>query len=161
VALRDGPPAMRAILERIHFAELATIYPPASQAVFALANLATPADASVPLRMTLMKAWFVGFDLATLALVIGLLKFTGRPIGWSVAYGWCPLVLKEVANSGHLDAMAVFLTTLAVSLAVMSLFTRPVDGGAESEGSRSARWLAIAAALVLALAVGAKIYPII
>src|SRR5207249_1533845 len=82
----------------------------------------TPDDASLPARMIVMKAWFVGFDLATLGLVITLLRFTGRPVGWSLAYGWCPLVIKEFAHSGHLDALAVFLTMLALSLAVRARF---------------------------------------
>src|SRR5205823_10564490 len=115
-------------------------------------------DASLLARMTVMKAWFVGFDLATLALVISLLKWTDRPVGWSLAYGWCPLVIKEVANSGHLDALAVFLTTLALSLAVRVLF-RPPGGSARAAGTGWPPWGgAVASGVVLALAVGAKLY---
>jgi len=150
-AIRDGSPELRAILGRVHFAELTTIYPPTSQLVFALASSATPRGASVPLRMAVMKAWFVAFDLATLGLVLGLLRHAGRPAGWSLAYGWCPLLIKEVANSGHLDAVAVFLTTLALSLAVRARY-RPAGGRTTS---------AVAAGLVLGLAVGAKLYPIV
>ena len=76
--------------------------------------------------MTLMKAWFVGFDLATLFLVIRLLRFTGRPFGLSLMYAWCPLVIKEIGNSGHLDASAIFLATLAIYVAVSALF-RPTN----------------------------------
>src|SRR5258708_38954831 len=99
-----------------------------------------------------MKAWFVGFDLATLFLVLRLLRFTGRPIGLSVSYAWCPLVIKEIANSGHLDALAFFLTTLAICLAVSALF-RPVGGPARP-------WPATSASIRLALAFGAKLYPV-
>jgi hypothetical protein len=108
-----------------------------------------------------MKAWFVGFDLATLALVVALLRRIGRPVGWSVAYGWCPLVLKEVANSAHLDALTVFLTTLALYLAVRVLYDRPAGPAHAPGGGRSGTAVAMAAGFALGLAVGAKLYPVI
>ena len=37
-------------------------------------------------------------------------------------YAWCPLVIKEIANSGHLDALAYFLATLAIYLAASAAF---------------------------------------
>jgi hypothetical protein len=70
-----------------------------------------------------------------------------------VIYAWCPLVIKEIANSGHLDALAYFLATLAVALMVRALY------GAEP-GPRRA-WCGIGATMVLALACGAKLYPVI
>lgn len=161
VAVRDHSPVLRTALERIHFGNLATIYPPVSQCVFALATVTTPSGSSLFTRMTVMKAWFVAFDLATLGVLIALLKFVGRPIGWSVAYGWCPLVLKEIANSGHLDSLAVFLTTLSLYQAVQALYRRPSLPTAP-EGQRTPNTVAATAAgAVLALAVGAKIYPVI
>ncbi len=156
VALRDGSPAMATILSRVHFQELPTIYPPASQAVFAMTTRLTPRGATVFQRLVAMKACFLLFDLATLALVIGLLRVTGRHVGWSVAYGWCPLLIKEFSNSGHLDAVAVFLTTLAVWLTVRTVFPR--QRGAVKPRATAETWLA---AGVLGLAVGAKLYPVV
>jgi len=153
VRLRDRVPEMTAILKKVHFGELPTIYPPVSQAVFALCAWTTPRDASLWVRMTLMKAWFVGFDVGTLFLVIGLLRLTARPIGLSLIYGWCPLVIKEIANSGHLDALAYFLTALAASVAVSGMFR-------SAQGATRIR-TALAASVLLALACGAKLYPVI
>lgn len=153
VKLRDSTPEMTTILKKVHFGELPTIYPPMSQAVFGLCAWLTPQTASLFVRMTLMKAWFVGFDLATLFLVIRLLRFTGRPIGLALVYAWCPLVIKEIGKSGHLDALAFCLATLAVDLAVSALY-RPT-------GSRQRLGTAAAASAVLALASGAKLYPFI
>ena len=153
VRLRDSAPEMTTILKKVHFGELPTIYPPVSQAVFGLCAWLTPKTASLFVRMTLMKAWFVGFELATLFLVIRLLRFTGRPIGLSLTYAWCPLAIKEIGNSGHLDALAFFLATLAIYLAVSALF-RP-------SGSRPRMGRAAVASIFLALACGAKLYPII
>lgn len=161
VAVRDRSPNHLWILERVHFGELPTIYPPISQGIFALSAFCTPPQASLVTRMTIMKAWFVGFDLATLVLVILLLRWTGKPVGWSLAYGWCPLLVKEFANSGHLDALAVFLSTLAIYLAVRGLFSRPtmdIPVGA----SRTRHALTVCFAMgVLGLAIGAKLYPIV
>ncbi|HUY31982.1 MAG TPA: hypothetical protein VMV69_04315 [Pirellulales bacterium] len=164
VALRDGSPALRRVLSRMHYGELPTIYPPVSQAVFALATWATPRDASVWARMTLMKTCFVVFDLGTLVLVMRLLKRTRRHAGWAVAYGWCPLVIKEIANSGHLDALAVFLTTLAVERTVSALYCEPILAEAAARREAPAGWnryAAWVAALALALAIGAKLYPLV
>ena len=152
-ALRDGSPTAHTILSRIHFGQFPTIYPPVSQAVFSVASWLTPGDASLRQRLIAMKAWFVAFDVATLLLVIWLLRFAGRPLGWSLAYAWCPLPIKEVANSGHLDALAVFLTTAAICLAVAAV------SPSAPQARRSRR--AVAGAVLLALAVGAKLYPVI
>jgi hypothetical protein len=157
VAVRDCSTDMPLILDRIHFGELPTIYPPTSQAIFALAAVTTPKTASLTMRMTIMKTWFVVFDLATLWLVVLLLRWIGKPAGWSLAYAWCPLLIKEVANSGHLDALAVFLTTLAIYLAVRAFFPR-LSKHARPHRSSIALYLA---ASVTALAIGAKLYPIV
>ncbi|TWU40220.1 hypothetical protein Q31b_35650 [Novipirellula aureliae] len=155
--MRDDDPALAEILNRVHFPELPTIYPPTSQTVFAAANLTTPHSSSVMTRVFIMKAWLIGFDIATLFVVIGLLRRCAKPIGLCVIYAWCPLLMKEVANSGHLDAIAVFLTTLGLYLVVRSLGFQP---GNKKTQARSLGY-AVLASIVLALAVGAKLYPII
>src|SRR5262245_22126722 len=153
VRLRDESPQMTVILKRVHFGELPTIYPPVGQAVFAACAWLTPTDTSVWARMVLMKASFIAFDLATLLLVVRLLAMTGRPPGMAVIYAWCPLLIKEIANSGHLDALAYFLTASAAYVVVQVLYF--------PERLRSPRWSAVFSASLLALAVGAKLYPII
>ena len=153
VELRDESMPLDTILSRIHYGELPTIYPPVSQAVFALAVFVTPASAGVFAHILVMKTMFLLFDLATVVVVIGLLRLAGKHVGWSVAYGWCPLVIKEIANSGHLDSLSVFLATLALYLAI-----RPLARGVQG---RSGRLETVAAAVLLALAVGAKLYPIV
>jgi len=157
VRRRDGSASLKTIVSRVHYAHLPTIYPPTSQAVFALAAMVTPSSSSVETRLTVMKAFFVAFDLGTIAVVMALLRCSGRHVGWSVAYAWCPLVLKEIANGGHLDALAVFLTTLAVYAAVRGMFNREA---AKSDHAPSSGMIVLAA-LTLALAVGAKLYPVV
>ena len=153
VRLRDDSPEMTAILKRIHFGELPTIYPPVSQAVFALCAKLTPPTASVYTRMVLMKACFVICDLATMLLVLRLLAFAGRPPGTVLIYAWCPLLIKEIANSGHLDALAFFLTTWAAYLTVRVLYA--------ANRVNSPLRTAVLAAAILGLAAGAKLYPVV
>ena len=168
VQMRDTDPHIRTLLERIHYAELPSIYPPVSQAVFAAAAWTTPPRASVARRTMILKIWLLAFDLAVGGLVLLLLRQTGRPLGMFVLYAWCPLVLKEFANSGHLDVIAVLLTTLAVWLAVRLAAPRRAAERAETGGTGRGSSqpvyqqgaLALAGSVVLALAVGAKLYPI-
>lgn len=152
--------AVETILSRVHYSELPTIYPPVSQAVFAAAVYLTPAIAGVLDRVVIMKATFVLFDLATLAVLVVLLRMTGKHVGWSVAYGWCPLVIKEIANTGHLDSLAVFFTVLALFFAVRPLANRGHRGVSLGRGA-SGRKYALVSPVLLALAVGAKLYPVV
>ena len=153
VELRDGNATLETIVSRVHYSELPTIYPPVSQAVFAAAVSLTPERAGVLERIVTMKSAFVVFDLATLGVVIALLRLAGMHYGWSVAYGWCPLVIKEITNTGHLDSLAVFLATLALFFVLKSL--------ASNSCLRSRRMHSLAATLLLALAIGAKLYPLV
>ncbi len=105
VSLRARSASLAESLGRIHYAELPSPYPPVSQAVFALAAVMTPDQASTFSRVLTMKVLLVLLDLATLLVVMQLVRQTGVHPGWSLAYGWCPLVLKEFANGGHLDSI--------------------------------------------------------
>ncbi|MGI9456463.1 MAG: hypothetical protein ACR2NU_07870, partial [Aeoliella sp.] len=138
------------VLNTVHYAELRTVYPPVSQVVFYATACCTPAGVSAEWRVLLIKLAMMLFDLATLVIVMLLLSLAGKPIGWAVAYGWCPLVLKEFTNSGHLDTIAVALSMAAIGAAVV---------GWQRAGHRDA-W-ALASSGLLALAVGAKLYPIV
>ncbi|MCM2370206.1 hypothetical protein [Aporhodopirellula aestuarii] len=152
VALLHREPPLAEILDHVHFPELPTIYPPTSQAVFAAVSLLTPNSASLLTRVLIIKAVLIAFDLATLILVIQILRLCKRPVALCISYAWCPLIMKEVANSGHLDAIAVFLTTLAVYMFARSL---------QAPRGHASRLGKAAAAFVLALGVGAKLYPVV
>ena len=153
--LRDSSASLQQILERVHFGELPTVYPPVSQAVFSLASWFVPPDASLESRVLAMKAWLLLFDVGAMLCIVASLRFTGLHPGWAITYAWCPLVMKEFANSGHLDSIAVCLSSLAVLLAIRSFF--PSTG----ISPRSRFGLAMTGSLLLALAVGAKLYPVI
>jgi hypothetical protein len=80
-----------------------TIYPPVAQALFlALTRLGE--------SVVVMKLGLLGFEAATVAMLIGLLHRLGRPLTGVVAYAWHPLPIWEIAGSGHIDiAMCALL----------------------------------------------------
>ncbi|MGI9414791.1 MAG: glycosyltransferase 87 family protein, partial [Hyphomicrobiales bacterium] len=124
-----------AILERINYARLRTVYPPVAEAAFALAHGLKPWS---------LDAWrllVLTGDLAIFGLVVLLLQAVGRPLSWVALYWWNPLVVKELHNSAHMDVLVVVGMLAAVCLAVKH---RPL-------------W----AAGATAFAVGAKLWPFI
>ena len=138
------------ILSRVHFEDYTTIYPPVSQVVFAAAMSCIPESANVQTHITWMKFVLVLFDVGTLFLILGLLQALKRHYGWLIVYAWNPLVIKEIANGGHLDSIATLFTVL--SLFVFVKWFR-------SAGHR--RGLVAASAVALGLGVGAKLFPVI
>jgi hypothetical protein len=103
---------------RVNHPELATIYPPAAEAGFALVAKISPTVAA-------MKTWVLLHDLA---LVGALLLWSGRSEAGAAAalvYAWNPLVLVEYAGSGHNEPTALLFMVLAFVLAER----RPVLSG--------------------------------
>ena len=139
------------ILERIHFEDYTTIYPPVSQAVFALTMKWFPDSASVQSHIIAIKSMLILFDVATLFLVYLLLRALGQHIGWLIVYAWNPLVIKEIANGSHLDSIATFLMVLSVLLLVKWRIN----------GSRWRLGCLLGSGIALALGVGAKLFPVI
>ncbi len=142
------------IAQRVHFREYSTIYPPVSQFFFAVTTWCVPDDASVEAHVFAMKFMLVLFDLATIVLVWKTITTIRVHPAWIVAYAWNPLVIKEIANSGHLDSIAVFFLVLAVYGMVRLL------AGAGDSRQMPTRWI-VTAAIAASLGAGAKIFPIV
>ena len=157
-SLSESQTGVDRVLKRVHFSELRTAYPPVSQLVFAAAAITTPYDADVSTLVLVIKIWIVIFDLLTLLVIGWVLRKIGWSRGWLVAYGWCPLVLKEFANTGHLDSIAVFWCTLAAAFFLNSLQT---GGGTSERGMRHGLFPLFACAVSLALGIGAKLFPVV
>lgn len=94
--------------KHINFKRYSTIYPPASQVVFALAYRLRPAS---PVAF---KWMFFGFDMGTLLILLLLLKRSGRPLCYCLLYAWNPLVILEIAGNGHQEILGIFFLTAAV-----------------------------------------------
>lgn len=152
VELKNSSPELQTIFSRVHQRDVPTIYPPFSQAVFAAVALMTPANVSVAWQIRILKFILLVYDLATVTLVWLILRQLTMPTGRVIAYAWCPLVLKEFANSAHLDSIVVCLVTLAVWLLIKAHSTGEKSKRVVFDGMAAGAW---------ALAILAKIFPVI
>ncbi len=123
------------VLARINHPHLKTIYPIVAQAAFGLAHLLAPWSING------LRAVYLLCDLASLLLLISLRRRLGLPAAMVALWWWNPLLIKEIFNSAHMDILLVPLLLGAV-LAVT--------------GRRL-----LAASLLLALAVGVKVWPVV
>jgi hypothetical protein len=123
------------LLPKINHPHVRTIYPPVAQAAFAVAYAIRPWS---------LMAWrcvLALFDLATALLLVRILRTLHLPLCFIALYWWNPLVIREIYNTGHMDVVALPFVLYAVMLSVQGA--------------------SIGAAAVLALAVGAKLWPLV
>jgi hypothetical protein len=90
-----------------------TLYPPAAQAIFALAAVVTPGVFG-------MKVMIALFDALAIVTLIVLLRIAGRDPAELLIYAWLPLPVWEFAGNAHIDGVAAGLLALALLLAVRS-----------------------------------------
>lgn len=93
-------PRLNGAFRNINHATVPTLYPPLAQVLFSVSARLAPGDVLVA------KALVVAVDLALLCLIAALLDLLGAPRCRLLLYGWCPLVLKEHAQTGHYDPVA-------------------------------------------------------
>jgi hypothetical protein len=98
------------VVRRINHPDLKTVYPPVAQAAFALAHLIKPWS------LTAWRSVILLFDLASLAIILLLLRDVGRSPLWSALYWWNPIVIKELFNSAHMEAVVLPFVLLALWL---------------------------------------------
>jgi hypothetical protein len=61
----------------------------------------------------MMKLGLVACDLLTIAVLIAWLRSANRSPWLALLYAWNPLVVLEVAHSGHIDALAALWITVS------------------------------------------------
>jgi hypothetical protein len=88
-----------------------------------------------------LKVAFVLCDLASVFVLLDVLRYTRRGEHWVLAYAWHPLLAIEVAGSGHVDIVGVLLLLVSAASLVR-------------------RWRAVAA-MSFGLAVAVKFLPIV
>ena len=106
-ALRNESPQSQTVFDRIGRNDVPAVYPPLSMGLFAFAARLR-ADSE-----WVMKAMILGFDIASMFVIVSILRAMKRPPAAVLIYAWSPLVIKEFANSGHLDAIGIFFLLLA------------------------------------------------
>lgn len=87
-------------------------------------------------------------DLATMAAVFWILPSLKFHSGWLVLPALNPLVIKEVANGGHLDSIATFFLTLSVLAIVKFQLSKTVNV-----------WFVVWGGVALGLGVAPKLSP--
>jgi alpha-1,6-mannosyltransferase len=96
------------IFDNINRREYAhTIYPPAAQALFYLITWISP-------TVTFMKTAMVLFEGVTMYALVKLLHYLGIRREQTLLYAWCPILIWEIAGSGHLDSAAMAFITLVL-----------------------------------------------
>ena len=120
-------------IHRVNHPDLRTIYPPVAQGVFAFVHWISPWS------LTGWRFSILAFEIVSLSLIIQILIHTGRSPLWSALYWWNPVVIKELFNSAHMEAILVPLVLGALLLAIKKRF--------------------ISSAFLCALAAGTKIWP--
>ena len=93
---RDLPEQCRRLSLLVNYPQLATIYPPVMQGVFALAYWLSPAN------ITALQALLVLCDLALILLLCRRVRAANVML-----YAWCPLAFKEIALSAHPDIIGL------------------------------------------------------
>lgn len=83
-----------------------TIYPPLVQAIFFLTTRLS--ESVVWMKLTMLL-----FEVVAIWAIARLLLLTGLPQERLLIYAWHPLVVWEIAGSGHVDAIAVAFIALA------------------------------------------------
>jgi len=122
------------VLDRINHPNLKTIYPPVAQAAFALSYWIEPWS---------LRAWrlvCLAGECASLTVLLYLLGITGRSPLWVSLYWLNPLIVKELVNAAHMEAIVLPFVLGAIALAAVR---RPVTATA-----------------CLGLAIGAKLWPV-
>ena len=98
----------RTFYNRIGYKDVSTIYPPLTQFVFMVSTFLGRGS------IWFMKFLFILFDLAAIFLIYKILQLLKlNPLN-VVIYAWSPLVLKEFANSGHYDSVAILCVVASV-----------------------------------------------
>jgi alpha-1,2-mannosyltransferase len=114
-----------------------TIYPPASEILFAAVRLVVGPEAEFwPLQLVGLL-----LGLGTTVLLLRLLRARGLDPRWAALWGWCPLVATEGVTNSHVDMVAALLVVAATALV-----------------ASGRRWRGGAA---LGAAIGAKLIPVI
>jgi hypothetical protein len=84
-----------------------TIYPPVAEAAFLLVTRFSES-------VTWMKAAMVGFEAIAVWALVQLLISLGFARQRVLIYAWHPLVVWELAGSGHVDALAIAFIAVAL-----------------------------------------------
>jgi hypothetical protein len=123
--LAPSDPALASLrdqaFDRINFPHLRTVYPPLTQWAHRLGVavgqwIGDGGRWTVDREIIGLKVVWLAADLAVMGSLLVLLARRGLSPLWVVAYAWHPLVILEVAGSGHNDVLGMACLWLGVAL---------------------------------------------
>ncbi len=98
------------IFPNINRKDYPTLYPAGAQAFFRIFYMLVGDSVAG------FKGIMIFFDLLTLLVLAALLQTWGLNLSRIIVYAWNPLVIFEIAYSGHLEGLTVFLMVAAFYL---------------------------------------------
>ena len=145
--------AMGILREKVNHSELVTIYPPASQLIFAGGIL-------LGKNIFGIKILLIIFDLATCFLIIRLLSILNISPYKAVLYAWHPLPIIEIAGSGHIDGTGFLFLFLALLILFRQNSTEiPIK---KNTGSRGRFYIPrLFSGVLFSLSVLIKFFPLV
>jgi hypothetical protein len=105
------------VWEKINHKEIATIYPPLAELVFA-------ALAAAKLGVTGFKLVFALLDAVVVFALLRLIDALGLPRARVLLYAWNPLAVVETAASGHVEPLGLVLLVGSVAFLVEGKMVR-------------------------------------
>jgi len=117
-------------------------YPPFAQMLFYIVVSVTN---DINVSIFLIRIIMIGFDLGTIIILKRIMYHFSIPTRRIMIYAWSPLVIFEFAGNGHIDAIAVFFSLLAIYFILDK----------EKNGYR------ILSPISLSIAILTKVYPVI
>lgn len=157
-------PTLKTIVSRVHFEKYTTLYPPVSQLVFRITTKLTPDQASVKTHIIAIKLALILFDLGVVFCLGWMIWMLDRHPAWLMTYAWNPLVLKEIANGGHLDSIAIFFMTAGIGVFLWGIQRVNEDASQDARtqpASFRPWWWSPASGSLMSLGIGAKLFPVI
>ena len=141
----DLPARFSDILDAVNYPEVATVYGPTLQLLFAGSYLLAPGSVW-PLQLFAALA-----DLGVLVLIAHAFNpVNSRTLALLLMYAWSPLLIKEFATTAHPDMFGALLILLAAWVI-----------RSHSAGRTSSRLRSLLCGVLLALAVGVKPFALV
>jgi alpha-1,6-mannosyltransferase len=95
--------------EHINNRDVSSPYPPFAQMTFSAIYMLYPSTDCI----WLFKFFSMAFDVVCIYLLFKLLKGFGTDPRFAIIYAWCPLVITNFTNCGHIDSLAVLFMLLS------------------------------------------------
>jgi hypothetical protein len=128
----------QALYDQLNSPNYYTIYPPVSQAIYAIATWLAPD--SYYGASTIMKSFLFAMECGSIYLIARLIRHFGLPLQRVLIYALNPLIILEITGNLHFEGAMIFFLLLSLTLLVHKHF--------------------VPSAITFALSIAAKLLPL-